>query len=465
MSPHADFDAEVCVIGGGPAGTALACRLATLGHSVLVVERDRFPRPHVGESVSPGVWPLLEMLGARDAVQAAGFPRTVQARVRWGAPATRRLSTAEPGINVDRGVFDLLLLDSAKAAGARILQPAKARAPSRVAGGWEVPLASADGPLTLRARFLADASGRARLLGGPRRRTSPRTVALHALWSGVQSDGAQTQVEAQPESWLWGAHLPGGVCRAMAFLEPELLRRRSRAGERERLYRELLADSSLFAHLLGHDARLDTDVLVCDAGCYEDEHPIDTSSIKVGEAGFAIDPLSSSGVQSAIQTGVAASVAIHSILSPDGDPDAAVAYFREHQRHTVERHRRLTAGSYRACTAHAAEPFWRRRSAGPARPAPSRPVRLTGGAARRTRGLAPRLSTPAETLRCGRARRIPARPLPSFPVATGRLSGRQRARAAARPPQRRSHAARCRGGVGGVDPAQRRLRDRSVACR
>lgn len=369
MTPCANFDTEVCVIGGGPAGAALACRLATLGHSVVVVERDRFPRPHVGESVSPGVWPLLEMLGARTAVEAAGFPRAAEARVRWGAPETRRLTTVEPGISVDRGVFDQLLLDRAEVAGATILQPAKARPPTAVAGGCEVPVATADGPHTVRARFVADASGRAHVLGGHRRRTSPRTVALHALWSGVESHGGQTHVEAQPESWLWGAHLPGGAFRAMAFVEPEVLRRRPRAGERiERLYRELLADSSLFSHLVAGDARLESDVWVCDATCYVDDNPIDTTRVKVGEAGFAIDPLSSSGVQTAIQTGMAASVAIGSILSQDGDFDAAMTYFREHQRHAVERHEWLTARSYRTCAGYAAKPFWRRRSASPPEP-------------------------------------------------------------------------------------------------
>jgi flavin-dependent dehydrogenase len=378
VTPRANFDTEVCVIGGGPAGAALACRLATLGHSVVVVERDRFPRPHIGESVSPGVWPLLEMLGARTAVEAAGFPRAIEAHVRWGTPETRRLTTAEPSISVDRGVFDQLLLSRAEAAGAMILQPARARPPTAAPGVWEVPVATADGPHTVRARFVADASGRAHVLGGHRRRTSPRTVALHALWSGVESHVGQTRVEAQPESWLWGAHLPGGAFRAMAFVEPEMVRRRPRVRERiEHLYRELLAGSSLFSHLVAGDARLESDVSVCDATCYTDDNPIDMTTVKVGEAGFAIDPLSSSGVQTAIQMGVAASVAIGSILSQDGDFDAAMTYFREHQCHTVERHEWLAARSYRTCTAYAAQPFWRRRSAwAPEPPLADPPVSL-----------------------------------------------------------------------------------------
>lgn len=386
MAP-ADLDAEVCVVGGGPAGSALACRLAALGRRVVVVERHAFPRPHVGESVSPGVWPLLELLGARAQVEAAGFPRAGAARVRWGGPE-RRLESAEPGMTVDRGAFDQLLLDRAREAGATILQPATARRAAAAEGGWVVAVATADGTRTVRARFVADASGRRRVLGGRRTRTSPRTLALHACWRKAGDSGAQTLVEARPEHWLWGAHLPDGTFRAMAFVDPRVVRTERDIG---RLYRELVAAAPLFGPVLAGAASIEGGVQACDATCYAAGDPIDATSVKVGEAAFAIDPLSSSGVQTAIQTGVAASAAVHSILSDDGEVDAAVAYFREHQRHAVERHARLAARSYGDCATYAAEPFWRRRAGDAPEPPVARapvaledllqlPVRLADGA-------------------------------------------------------------------------------------
>ncbi|MGN6258412.1 MAG: flavin-dependent monooxygenase QhpG [Solirubrobacterales bacterium] len=384
------LDIEVCVVGGGPAGSTLACRLATMGYETVLVERHPFPRPHVGEAISPGTWALLEMLGARSAVEAAGFPRAVEARVLWGAPEVRRPLGEEPGIGVDRGTFDELLLERAKEAGATVLQPAVARRPTPTAEGWELPVLTESGPLVVGSRFLADASGRARLLGGSRRSTAPRMVALHALWDGSGVGRGQTLVEAQPESWLWGTHLPGGSFRAMAFLQPELLLRRRREGRTAKhLYRELLLGSSLFRSLAA-EGWMKEEAGVCDATCYVDDDPIGETWAKVGEAGFAIDPLSSSGVQAAIQAGIAASVAIDTILA-GGDADAATAYFREHQRHAVENHARLAAESYRGCAAHAAETFWRRLAEGPP-PLPvatsaapledllPKPVRLSPGA-------------------------------------------------------------------------------------
>jgi hypothetical protein len=342
-----------------------------MGHDVVVVERHAFPRSHVGESVSPGVWPLLELLGARAAVEAAAFPRSIRARVRWGQPE-RLSSTAEPGITVDRGAFDQLLLSNTRGAGATVFQTATARRCTLGADGWKVEIATADGTRVIRARFLADATGRRRVLCGTRRRTSARTVALHACWRGVRAEEAQTRIEARPEGWLWGAHLPSGMFRAMSFVDPELVRRRD-AGGIERLYRSLLAGSSLFGDLVAGEARLEERSRGCDATCYTDDNPISDTFVKVGEACFAIDPLSSSGVQTAIQTGVAASAAVRSILAEDGDTNAAMQYYRELQEHSVRSHARLAAGAYSDCEEYAEEPFWRRRAAQAPAVQPSRP--------------------------------------------------------------------------------------------
>ena len=85
--PAAEQDADVCVIGGGPAGAALACRFAMLGHSAIVVERHPFPRPR-GRVDQPGVWPLAEVLGARTAIEAARF-RARSGHACDGAPRRR----------------------------------------------------------------------------------------------------------------------------------------------------------------------------------------------------------------------------------------------------------------------------------------------------------------------------------------------------------------------------------------
>lgn len=347
---------EICVVGGGPAGAALATRLAQLGHQVAIVEQCAFPRPHIGESLSPASWPLLETFGVRERVAARGFTRVARARVRWRGESEEQV-VIEDGLTVDRGAFDEILLDRARETGAEVLSPATARRPVRRAEGWQVPLADR----VLHTRFLADATGRRRLLGGGRTLAAPRTLALHARWCGAAPDGSQTRIDALAEGWLWGAHLPGGGFRAMAFIDPETLAAAGR--DRERLYRRLLASSPLFCELVT-SAELTSRVQICDATSYAVTTPIDTTSVQVGEAAFAIDPLSSCGVQTAIQTGLAAAAAVHSILAPDGDTHAALQYYADHQRYSVQRHAATAAGWYAEHRVHADAVFWHRRRAG-----------------------------------------------------------------------------------------------------
>lgn len=350
-------DVEVCVVGGGPAGAALAARLAQLGHEVAIVERQRFPRPHVGESLSAGIWPLLDALGVRDRVANAGFTTTANARVRWRDDREERIRAAG-GLTVDRGGFDDILLQRAREAGARALAPARALRPVRRGDHWELPL----GDGVLRARFLADATGRRRLLGGRCAPTAPRTLALHAIWrGGPPPDGSQTRIDVLADGWLWGARLPGGMFRAMAFVDPQALRGDGR--DSGRLYRRLLAASALFADVAA-SASMAGRVHACDATSYAAPAPIDETCVKVGEAAFAIDPLSSSGVQTAIQTALGAAAAVHSILAQDGDTAAAVAFYAAQQRHAVDRHAATAASLYAEHRRHEHAAFWRRRSAG-----------------------------------------------------------------------------------------------------
>ena len=79
MSTTRPHEFDVAVIGGGPAGATTACRLARAGRRVILLERDRFPRFHVGESLLATVNDVLEEIGAADLVRARGFP------AKWGA--------------------------------------------------------------------------------------------------------------------------------------------------------------------------------------------------------------------------------------------------------------------------------------------------------------------------------------------------------------------------------------------
>ena len=108
------------------------------------------------------------------------------------------------------------------------------------------------------------------------------------------------------------------------------------------------------------------------------------TAIKVGEAGCALDPLSSQGVQAAMMSGFQAGIVVHTIRAYPDDAACARAYYRDAQREAFDRHRRTVAALYAAPTRFAHEPFWQARAAGVARrpagdvPAvrPDQPLRL-----------------------------------------------------------------------------------------
>lgn len=192
----AEPDCDVAIIGGGPAGSALGAYLAQAGLECVVFERDLFPRPHVGESLVPSSTRVFNDLGLIPKLEQAGFPRKYGAA--WTAPSTQVYShdfsgldqgvrpgpapndyagvafaeRAQAGVDmaytyhVDRGAFDLLLLQHAQELGARVYEGIHVKHvdfgdPDHVRVEFDVGRARC----STRARMVVDASGRRTMLG------------------------------------------------------------------------------------------------------------------------------------------------------------------------------------------------------------------------------------------------------------------------------------------------------------
>jgi flavin-dependent dehydrogenase len=362
---------DACVLGGGPAGGVAADRLARLGHRVVLLERDPFPRPQVGESLPPSILPLLDALGVRDRVESAGFLRPLGVHVRWGAePAWRPFGPA-PGFQVDRGVFDAILLASARDAGAAVLQPAVALTPSRDGDRWRVPYIENGMVRELRTRAVLDATGRRSRQ--PRPATGATTIALYGYWSGLEPRDASTLVEAGSDEWYWAAPLPNGTTVAAVFIDSDRCRRDRRTIDA--LYRQLFAQARLLDGCAG--GRIIGTVRACDASCRAAAAPASPMRVAVGDAGLALDPLSSQGVQSAIASALQAAVVVHTMLTRPERTSAAIAFHMQRQREALARHRRIVADSFSAAAQD--EAFWRRRR-GHVEASPARPRRAVAGA-------------------------------------------------------------------------------------
>lgn len=228
---------QVLVIGGGPAGATAAALLAQQGARVCLLERARFPRPHVGESLQPASFKLLEHhfgLGAQ--VAAQGFARKYGAVYVWGRDREpwsvlfdERLERDLPTLDeqglltgdylrawqVDRAVFDSLLLDNAAAQGAEVLQRWEATAPLMEGGrvvGARVRRLEDGQEQDIRADIVLDASGQrcllGRSLGLTRAVTDLRSTATYTYLEGAGGVpgplGRHVQlVVSVPGGWVW----------------------------------------------------------------------------------------------------------------------------------------------------------------------------------------------------------------------------------------------------------------------
>ncbi len=349
---------SVLVIGGGPAGACFASRMAQLGASVVLAERLVFPRRWLGESLTPGVREFLLAMGAGKALEDGGFPPARDVRVSWEGESLTRVKSGAEGLLVDRGRFDQMLLDHAAREGVRVLQPAQVVELKRVEEGWQATLAHGGGHERVHADFLADARGRGALAGSPRRAMGQRSLAVFGYWRGSSLPQHAT-VSAGERGWFWGIPLPDGSYNAQAFVSPRDFH--SSPGESiEQRYRALIAGSELAPGLA--EAGMEGPVRAVDATPYLVDEPVTSRSIRLGDAALSLDPISSSGVQKAIQSALAGAIVANTMLRRPDDAGEAERFYRDSLQRTAARHAEWAGQHYAAAARTRSNDFWTSRA-------------------------------------------------------------------------------------------------------
>ncbi len=319
---------DVCVVGGGPAGSAAAIRFAGLGYDVALIEAQQHPRPRVGESLTPAIGNILDVLEIRQVLEGA-LP-TEGALVKWGT--TVRFHEAPGGYQVDRSRFDERLFRLAGERGASVIEGVRVRSVIEGEDGCEVLLAD---QRTISAGFVVDAAGKHAVLGRDSIAYQPGTVALYAYWRGAGLAGTASRVESSHSHWLWAAPLPEGRVNAAVFVDTALAQSLSR-DDRDAYYLRALSESALLSDCLGGE-RL-TPLQVADATPRYDRLPLTRRTIKIGEACYSVDPLSSQGVQHALVCAHQASCVVNTLLATPEKSAIAAAFYRRRQAEAVATH-------------------------------------------------------------------------------------------------------------------------------
>jgi flavin-dependent dehydrogenase len=360
------IDADVLILGAGPAGSVAALNLAPT-QRVLLAERRIQVSPRIGEALAPVARRLLSEMGLWHAFLEERHVPCYGNRSVWGVGELMETDFLRNpdghGWHLDRARFDAWLRRVAVVRGAILLTPARLTRIERDGRYWHAQFATDRGPTTVTAAFAIDAGGRAAPLA---RRLSAKRWASDRLACGwvhgrARSTGCGaglTTVEAVEDGWWYTAPIPEGQ-RVLAFMTDADLPAARLAHSWERLV-ERAAETSEINRILAESE------FVFASGGFTAAHSstldpcIGTGWIATGDATMTFDPLSSQGLLHALFTGLAAAEAADSYLSDDS---GALDHYQQLMFGVQRAYRRHLTSWYASEARWPSAPFWRRRIA------------------------------------------------------------------------------------------------------
>src|SRR5216117_1823412 len=333
---------DVAIIGGGPAGSTAAALLARAGRRVVVFEREKFPRFHIGESLLPFSMKAFTRLGLHEKLLRAGFMKKHGGEILGACsePGTKFYfkdgyrSQTDHAYQVTRGDFDKLLLNHAAECGAEVHEETSVYRVNFSKDVVELAIRSNGSSRTIRARFVIDASGRSSMLGRQFKikktynHLQKLSIFAHydGVWRAEGIDGTLTVLLRAIDRWFWLIPLTAERTSVGVVLDSETFRKSKLSAED--FLEEALAEQPTIAKRMKNARRVSKVYVEADFS-YRSKRLYGDRWLLAGDAAGFIDPIFSSGVFLAVFSGERCADALNEVLD---NPRKAKRLFARYER-------------------------------------------------------------------------------------------------------------------------------------